>query len=316
MPANVYVILDTNALPLRSDLSGLFWESLARVSEARGFALAVPEIVIHESVNLRRVVASKLLSALIESHKSLDKVVHLEPIYVPDLDGLASDWRDQLQEYFSVLPPHGDDAIEALRREAHRHLPAREGAGGRDSLIWLTIVRLLSTGAEIYFISDNSKDFGTGSTLHAELRAEIPDSIDRLHYFSNPNAYLESIAEEVRIVEWDAGEALSALRSHLMAAVLDSEMLSKREDVDSDDVIRGTYVLDAVKIIKQYNVDGLGVRRLVGNFSIAAQNGTPDLFQSEFRAWVLFDLEHGDYMDVNIDLQKSAIRGRSELTAG
>ena len=91
---------------------------------------------------------------------------------------LAREYRRRLFDIASTeAPPAAGAAEEALRREAHRLRPAREGKGARDVAIWLSVKAAHeAAGNDGILLTQNTKDFGSPGNprmLHPDLAAEI-----------------------------------------------------------------------------------------------------------------------------------------------
>src|SRR5262249_44757297 len=113
------------------------------------------EIVLAEAVNARGEAADTAIQKLQEAINQASKIMSLEPIYLPDRSEVVSAWQQELESAFRVIPVNGEHAVEALKREAARRRPAREGKGGRDSAIWLGVLEEASSSdVPVHFVSD------------------------------------------------------------------------------------------------------------------------------------------------------------------
>lgn len=169
------ILLDTNALPVRGELRNPIMSALIKAAEANGVPICIPSLVIDESVNMRTTAASEASKKLREALSAAEKLFEVPPVYLPAPDEVGAAWRAELEQAFQVIPIDGSDAVEALRREAHRIPPARDGAGGRDAAIWLTAMRgreLHGDAQPVYLITNNTKDFSKDGGLHPALADE------------------------------------------------------------------------------------------------------------------------------------------------
>src|SRR5260370_12505235 len=82
------------------------------------------------------------------------------------LDDIEETPRKQLAAIFRTYPTSDAAWKEASIREANRRSPAKTvwesaGSGGRDVVIWLTLIDACQAlGQEMYFVTGNSADFG------------------------------------------------------------------------------------------------------------------------------------------------------------
>lgn len=192
------IFLDTNVLPRQRVVRNVIISTVLRIAEVRNFKVCLPSVVFDESVNTRREAATAAVDALTSAISGLSKYCDLEPIYIPGIDEIVEDWEKQLTDCFEIVNLHGEDAVEALRREAGRRKPAKDdGTGARDAAIWLTVKRAHSeTDEATYFVSDNRKDFSAidGVSLHDDLANELGVTIDRFHYYRKLDHLLSALA--------------------------------------------------------------------------------------------------------------------------
>lgn len=197
------IYLDTNILPRWGSLSAPHIAALIAVARTAGHQLALPSLVIEESVNARRrdaIAAFELLSA---AHKRAFRYSDAVTTYIPSGDDSAEEWRRELSDSFKAidLPPAA--AVEALRREAHRLPPARDGKGGRDVAIWLTVLQdATGSNGPSYFVSDNTHDFARPDNKddpHPELAAEIAATGAELSYCPSLDSLFAKIAPRLEL---------------------------------------------------------------------------------------------------------------------
>lgn len=83
-----------------------------------------------------------------------------------------------------------EELKNAFDREIWRIAPASDGKGGRDSLIWLDVCKLLNEGRDVILFSGDGKAFGEGQ--QEELLEEVPPEFRRsIHFVSNLQELLE-----------------------------------------------------------------------------------------------------------------------------
>lgn len=184
------------------------------------------------------------------------------PLYLPDPAEVGGLWRQELEGNLKIIEVAPDDALAALRREALRTPPARNGTGARDSAIWLTALRAhLRSDEPTYLVSSNTADFASGdkSVLHPYLMTELGEKASTFHYYSNIPALLASFAEEVAIS--DVPEFDELLAEDLLSQLLADKSLAAQfsihglgtESLTSPVTFQN---LEVARALKAFSVDG------------------------------------------------------------
>ena len=297
---NKVVVFDTNVLPDLESFRSNFWRTILKICSESGFAVSIPEIVLHESVNLRRERYEAAVRDVTSGSKKLGKYWSGLDIYVPDSSEIASKWESTLNETFTVLSLHGDDAIEALKREADRRRPAREGNGGRDATIWLTVLRLATKGSMILFVSENIKDFGDGSSglLHPDLRGESEKCLGEVIYLRTLNDLIDRLAAKISVPSLDnrlIQEKLSSQVSHESSNLLDDLSISLE---DQEYLLNTGAEIKSWEIMKSYELESKGLVMVRGEADLKA-GGTPH--PVAFTGWVNYDLGDLKITSVNVE---------------
>ncbi|WUS95166.1 hypothetical protein OHA46_00040 [Streptomyces sp. NBC_00708] len=107
----------------------------------------------------------------------------LEPL---DLERLLEHWRGAYGEIFEVIETSGAVLRRAYQREAMALPPAKEvrdhAEGGHDAAIWFSILDFLKQNPDehVYFLINNTKDFGDGSSYKYPMSEDIRGLEDRL----------------------------------------------------------------------------------------------------------------------------------------
>jgi hypothetical protein len=247
------VIFDTNALPVQRGLDGPLWLSVRKLCEMHIIDIRVPSVVVEESINLRRenyeVAEKLLLRALSKTAKFYD----MDSVYVPSTEEIGDQWESELREFVNVEDIHGDDAVEALYREATRKRPAKNGRGARDSAIWLTVARRARIDEAVLFVSNNYKDFADES--HENLHGDLLHDLDGM---AGEVKYLRSVQDLIR--ELATTVALPDLNNESISAVLREEIDEQvgalpevLERFDTDLYVASTQV-EELKANKAYSV--------------------------------------------------------------
>jgi len=306
MTAQGVVLLDTNQLPIKGDFGGAFWRSVRFLCATKGLRLALPDIVVHESVNLKTTEATAWAESFRVSHRNLSGIVALEPIYVPEPREMSRAWRDSLESAFEVIPVHGDDAMESLKREALREWPAQKGYGSRDSAIWLTVVRLAKTGAHVYLVTNNSQDFGKGD-LRPELMAELSEVTGAVSYIPTVQAFVAAIATRIDRPTLSEDTATSLLAETARDRALEIRDVIDFESITLDDILDSTVIFSEIRAFDAYVIDSHAIANISGRFTLAYPGGL--VFASgSFNTWLDYEPETGiftsnDLGDVHIDFR-------------
>ena len=114
-------------------------------------------------------------------------------------------WRAQYDEVLVTLETSGDDAKLALAREAYCEKPAkidRKSKGGaRDAAIWLSVVSYLKEHPEetAYFVSDNVRDFGDGTSYSAPMSDDLRGMESRLSFLRSFDEVISRFTEEIEV---------------------------------------------------------------------------------------------------------------------
>ncbi|MEW5631442.1 PIN domain-containing protein [Streptomyces hydrogenans] len=198
------ITLDTNLIPRQGKVVNVAIATLLRVAAALNATVAIPRTVLLESVNARRQNMQKAVDQHNAAISNLSKYCTIESYYVPSVDSVVQDWKEELEGAFGILEIDGEDAVEALEREALRKKPAKsDGTGSRDSAIWLCIKRKhLSKGGATHFASNNTDDFATSKrdhSLHPELAEELGNRLSDFHYHTSIDSIIGALCSPVSV---------------------------------------------------------------------------------------------------------------------
>ncbi|MGX5770596.1 PIN domain-containing protein [Microbacterium trichothecenolyticum] len=284
---NAYLILDTNALPIKGNFESAFWSAVFTLCDAKGIVAAVSEVSLHEGVNLRRVKAAELIEEYGSAHSRLSAVIEMPPAYLPSADDVAQEYESELELRFEVLPLDGEDARAALHREALRLPPARDGIGARDTAIWLTVVRLLADGHTVHLVTNNSRDFGKDG-LSPSMGEDIDGLAGELHYHRDVNAFLDAIASKIASPTIDPDTVLAAFEESLRFSTIGA-LLADDQEHSPDDVLDGHLKIQNLLWTSAYAVDGVGLAMVRANFTLADSPEAPDWASGRITGWLSFD---------------------------
>ncbi|WP_433162597.1 PIN domain-containing protein [Kribbella sp. CA-247076] len=262
------IIFDTNqlrGLPLTGSLAAM----LVAIATDAGQTLAISKVTEDEYRSARRREYQQRLDNVLSSIKSLRKLTpgwQPPELGFPPVESLVERDLSRVTEIFTVLPLDGDDAIEALQREADRKLPASQdaepGTGGRDAAIWLTTRRQSTTdGKPVYLVSADSKAFGKRS-LHSDLATEaaansaevilcpsVADLLDQFATKDSTNIDVAALLESTELA--DSVRQLLGASSFLEAAAV----VPEGESAFESDGVHDLSLRDAADI-QAYEVRG------------------------------------------------------------
>lgn len=233
---------------------------------------AISEVTLDEAVNMRREAANKLLNPLVAAHTKLSEMTRLESIYTPTGDDVAAEFEARLREVFEVLPLDGDHAREAFRREARRVVPARNGKGGRDSAIWLTVAELARAGHQVYFVTNNHKDFGEGG-LFVELLDEIGGVTHPVTYLASSNDFIDLIAGKVEVPTPSSDAVANAFQESIRSAVVGLLENVENAEFTVDRAWNSSVIISAPQFAQGYVVDGQGLVHVRAVATLADPSG-------------------------------------------
>jgi hypothetical protein len=291
------LLLDTNVLPLWRGLDGPLWLSIRKLCELGDIELMIPEIVVHESLNLRSAKYAQAATNFLDAFGEIEKFFEIQPIYVPDESEIRESWDAELRSVFTILPVEGADAIEALHREATRTRPAREGKGGRDSAVWLTVLRLASDGRCVNFVSSNTQDFGVRKTLdlHPHLADEASMLQGEIRYFTSVYAVVDALATKIEppIVEPDDLRSVLGLdfRQLALASVSEDDRYVK---ISATELLAERLQVTDLSVKNAYSVANRSLVLVMGQGSIPiGEPADGHNLGFSFGAWLDFDPEDG-----------------------
>jgi hypothetical protein len=259
------IILDANVVPREAGLDGLEFVALLAVAAETGHVVALPSVALVECVARFERDLRERHAKLLESVVAINKLV-VEKIAAPRLPilDLAVSYEERLRARLEVLPLPDGAGEEAMRREARREPPAKNG-GTRDAAIWLSAVAAArAVTSDVYFVSKNSKDFGQDA-LPPKLQDDIASFSGRFSYLSTTTSVIEQLAEYREPPEAALITAQPALRE-VLTRDLEAEALQElptlleiRRDPEFDlwaSEVRQLELVEAASV-RRYRVGGL-----------------------------------------------------------
>ena len=125
--------------------------------------------------------------------------------FVParDEERVKDHWRNQYQEVLTVLDTSGEAAKLALAREAYCEKPAKVDSkaksGARDVAIWLSVIDYLKANPEqtVFFVSDNTHDFGDGTAYLSPMAEDLGDTQSRLKQLTSFEEFVSQFTQTI-----------------------------------------------------------------------------------------------------------------------
>ena len=212
------IIFDTNAVNLIPP-DGVRADIIRKLRKSGHHRVAVPWVVLEELTAHQAKHYPEKYRAAVNTLARLRELLPweldstLEPL---DLERLLDHWRDVYGEIFEVIETSGDVARKALTREAMALPPAKRAndhsEGARDVAIWFSILECLKANPEehIYFVTNNTSDFGDGTAYPYPMDEDIRGLEDRLTRLVDFKEVVSTFTKEV------SGEAAEAAAEALL----------------------------------------------------------------------------------------------------
>ena len=223
------IVVDTNQFDQLNVPSGALFVILRQVAQQHGHTLAIPEMVLVETLAHYRHIVEEHVTAIEKGQRGLRRCGAAIEISMPDVELMVQQRSEELRKHVTVLQPSEGAAWEALQREAQRRRPAdvdwdKKGAGSRDALIWLSVLQTLrQAAAEPVILVTGDSDFGKDGQLHSDLRRELEDvgvDVGRAQLCSSIVDVLAQLAEKTATPA-DLDEVLNSEQAaHAVAAAL------------------------------------------------------------------------------------------------
>lgn len=305
------IYLDTNILPRKGPLRSASIDALLRIAREHGQEVAIPEIVLHESINARydsvRAEIEKLRKALADASNFFE----VPPIYLPDIDEVVTKWEQSVRSLFRIIPDKPEHALESLRREARRVRPASKGRGARDSLIWLTIIYHAEPNRnEHFFVSQNTNDFeGSETNLRSELLSEIHQLGVNLNYTSSLDALLTQLAPSIDFSVSHSDASSEEHKTQILYELLLNPVIDDLLDARGNETLNGLKLeLDSVVTHHAYQVGDTLLVSAKTLWKISLEGlDTDDVPVLEVSSWLIFEEKELKSAEIrNARLQNSA----------
>lgn len=221
------IILD--ACILRgSGLNSSSTDVLRAIRTAGVEGVAVPWMVMEELSAQQAIKYRKQYEAAAQAIESLGKLTPWGlgyPLPDIDLERVREHWRKQWSRVVDVIPTSEAALREGAFREANGLAPCRDDGrktGARDAAIWLSAVEYAKEHGDqtVYFVSDNTRDFGDGTSYADPMRTDIAELRERFVHLTGLGEVIDRFTESTT-VEQDViqraveSEAVLSTISHL-----------------------------------------------------------------------------------------------------
>ncbi|MEV7068847.1 PIN domain-containing protein [Streptomyces collinus] len=209
------IIFDTNAVNLLSPSSPRA-DLIRKLRQSKHHRVAVPWMVLEEmAAHQARYYPDKYQTVLNSLAKLRDYLPwepesSLEPL---DLERLLDHWRDAYREIFEVIETSDAAIRRAFQREAMALPPAKRvkdhSEGGRDAAIWFSVLEFLEQNPDeqVWFVTNNSDDFGHGSAYRYPMNEDIRGLENRLTLLKDFDQVVSHFTKEVSGADAEAAAA-------------------------------------------------------------------------------------------------------------
>ncbi|MGW8603002.1 PIN domain-containing protein [Streptomyces sp. NPDC055893] len=217
------IILDANILKSIS-LRGSDAEMLRTLRAVGVERVAAPWIAMEEIAAQQALSYRQKHEAAVAAMDVLRKATPWGMVHGPDhyeADLVRDHWRGRYSEVAEVLETPAAAYQAAMYRETNVLAPCKtvntgkNKTGARDAAIWLTAVDYAKTHPTetVYFVSNNTEDFGDGSSFPFPMDEDIKGIEDRFFLFTSLDAVLTRFAKEVPAEADDLPALLMSLGS-------------------------------------------------------------------------------------------------------
>lgn len=187
------------------------FDLLRMLKQSGEHRVAIPWMVQEELVAQKTLGHAEAYKKAVSAISALNKIASWDRQRQPqpfDVERVRDHWREQYQNLFEVIETSGATARVALFREASCEKPANsveaKGKGGaRDAAIWLSVVDYLNNHADgdVCFVSNNTSDFGDGSSYYPPMSKDIEGLEERLKHLTSFDAVVSTFSKPIEIDE-------------------------------------------------------------------------------------------------------------------
>ncbi|ATI33553.1 hypothetical protein CPI83_16970 [Rhodococcus sp. H-CA8f] len=293
------IVLDTTVVLSDPQLRAAWWKTLKETAKRNGARIMVPEVVVVEAVaNQKRNLEA--LSDKLKTSTQREKRFGVDSIC--EAIGAAIDTKTvgferELRGHLSVLgaelvAPPAIDHLELVNRAVSFRKPwdgEERKDGYRDTLNWLTVLSIAdrNAGHEVWWISQNSKDFGAGddeqnpTKWHDHIGAELIERglSDRVNWAHDVASLLSEIAERTAPVadaekeKFVAKILVKELFGYVSAELVGFKLDSKQASIEGDMSFAEVRFVTGLEDVEWESLAGDGDGGFVARFTALAGVG-------------------------------------------
>lgn len=202
------IILDANILKSTS-LRGPAADVLRTIRAAKVERVVAPWIALEEIAAQQALIYQEKHMAAVAAMDALRKATPWGDIAGPrehDTERVRRHWRERYGEIADVIQTSPTAYQTAMFRETNLMAPCKtvnsgkHKTGARDAAIWLTAVEYARDHPEetVYFVSNNTEDFGDGTSFPAPMDEDLKGMEDRFFLFTSLDGVLEKFATDIQ----------------------------------------------------------------------------------------------------------------------
>ncbi|MGR4883960.1 PIN domain-containing protein [Streptomyces sp. LARHCF249] len=202
------IILDANILKGTS-LRGPAADVLRAIRAADSERVATPWIALEEVAAQQAIIYKTKHDAAVEAMDGLRKATPWDHVAHPKKwspEHVREHWRERYASITEVIETSPTAYQQAMFRETNLIAPCKtvnsgkDKIGARDAAIWLTAVEYARDHPEetVYFVSNNTNDFGDGTSYPEPMDIDIAGMESRFFLFTSLDGVLTKFATEVK----------------------------------------------------------------------------------------------------------------------
>lgn len=202
------LILDTNIIYNDFHFSDPHISTISRLASTLDLRLCLPKVIYLEVLNkyksLLSIEINKASTAVAQISKRFK--VEYEQKHI-DIDVQVQNYREFLNAKFlspNIILDFPNISHEVLTQKAiDRRKPFKDnGTGYRDALIWENIIQCLENNDQVFFVTNNTKDFFEGDGLHNDLRSEITRYHENFRIFNDVKGFFTTVVQpQLQIID-------------------------------------------------------------------------------------------------------------------
>ncbi|MET8755591.1 PIN domain-containing protein [Streptomyces sp. NPDC004667] len=230
------IILDANILKstsLRSTVADVLRAIRASGEERVATPwIAVEEVAAQQALSYQAKHAAAL--AAVEELRKATPWKHVDHPRKWPAEHVREHWRERYASITEVIETPPAAYQQAMFRETNLIAPCktvnsgRHKTGARDAAIWLTAVEYARDHPDetVYFVSNNTEDFGDGTSFPHPMDRDIRDVEGRFFLFTSLDGVLKKFAKEVEATAQDVQGLLDTEEAH--AAILEAARAARK----------------------------------------------------------------------------------------